>query len=204
LEQAAKVSDEEMKLRVDERSVSSQLEAYEKYTPQQWQELKQTDHTSWVEHRMHLQALRDAKRDLDAKISETERTRTHSAQTEQSQRNEAAEAYAVSKLKGWNAKSAEEVVKFAVEMGGANHKMEPAKVLSELQKSMSPFMLETLYLARIGNETLKKQAAPPATPAVAPLEVVTAKRSAPNRVDLMKADMDDYVRARQAQIKAKG
>ncbi len=204
LAEQAKVSDEEMQLRVQAHHVGSQLEAYEKYTPQQWQELKHTDHNSWVEHRMHLQALRDAKRDLDGKISEADSRRTRDATTEQSKRNEEAEAYAVSKLKGWNAKSAEEIVKFAVELGGANHKMEPTKVLSELQKSMSPFMLEALYLARIGAETLKKQAAPPATPAVAPLEVVTAKRSAPNRVDLMKAGMDDYVRARQAQLKAKG
>lgn len=203
LEQAAKVSDEEMQLRAQAYNVRSQLEAYEKYTPQQWQELKQTDHQAWVEHRMHLQALRDASRDLDGKISEADRKRTHDATTQQSQRIEAAEAYAASKLKGWNANSAKELVEFAVELGGKNHKMEAGKILGDLQQSMNPLMLEMLYLARIGNETLKKQAAPAVAPTVAPLETLGAKRG-PARVDLARADMESYVAARKAQMKANG
>lgn len=201
--EATKASEEEMQLRVQAHHVRSQIEAYEKYTPQQWQELKQTDHNAWVEHRMHLQALRDASRDLDGKLSEADRKRTHEAQTSQSKRIEQAEAYAASKLKGWNANSAKELVEFAVELGGKNHKMDAGKVLGDLQQSMSPLTLEMLYLARIGNETLKKQAAPTVSPTVAPLEVLGAKRG-PTRVDLAKADMDSYVAARKAQMKANG
>jgi hypothetical protein len=70
---------------------------------------------------------------------------------------------------------------------------------------MNPLVYETLYLARLGEQTLKKgMAAPkPGTPA-APLHVVGAKANPPARKTVGDMSMDEYVAFRSKQNAAKG
>lgn len=186
LSEQSKLSEEELDLRAQLRSVDTQLKAYDGYTAQQWQELKERDPQSWTDHRFHLQALKDAKREGQAKISEAETRRTQEAQTSLSKRVEETQAHA-QKIKGWSPEMDKQVVEYAISKGMSG---------DEVTRVMSPSFYDAMRMALIGEATVKKTAAP--TPQAAPLEIVGAKSNPSPRIDLATADMESYAAARKA------
>jgi hypothetical protein len=190
-----KASEEELNLRVGLRQINAQLDQYQKYTAQQWQELKASNPDGYNEHRFHWQALKDAKRESEGKISEAETRRTHEMQTVVSKRLEETQAHA-QKIKGWSPDMDKQVVEYAVGKG---------LNMDEVSRLMSPGFYDAMRFAKIGEALLKKQASAPnlPNPGTAPLDTVGAKSNPSARIDLAKADMESYVAARRAQEEAR-
>jgi hypothetical protein len=190
-----KATEEELNLRVGLRQINTQLEQYQKYTAQQWQELKARDPDGYNEHRFHWQALKDAKRETEGKVSEAEGKRTHEAQTAMSKRLEETQAHA-QKIKGWSPDIDKQVVEYAIGNG-----MAP----DDVARAMSPGFYDAMRFAKIGEALVKKQASAPnlPNPSTAPLDTVGAKSNPAARIDLAKADMESYVAARKAQEEAR-
>lgn len=205
ISEAAKASEEEMALRSDLRTIDQQLAEYGKWSNQDWVNLEREDNALWTKHRLHIQALRDAKRELGAKITEADTKRTHEAHSQAKQRLEAAEQYAAKNLKGWSNETAEKVVNFAVNLAAKNLGISTEEAGKTITSLMSPYHVELMYLANIGSQTLKSQSAPKIETTAAPLEVVGAKRNPASRTNVEDPNisMEDYVRVRQQQIAAR-
>lgn len=178
IDQQSKATEEELDARADLRRVRSQLEGAKGY-----------DWNVYQQHRYHglngdppdpmkadetwawLQELRRQETELGGKLSEAERKRTETAQSDLTKRvQQTLEHAAKSNIKP---ERVSELVTFAGNIGIPD---------SVLRSNWSPQMLDLLHLAHIGKATLTKQAtAKPATPVPdpQPLKTVTAKGSAP-------------------------
>lgn len=205
----AKMADEEMNLRVGLHNVAQQLDHYSKWTAQQWAELEQNDPHQWTKTRLHVDALQRAQQELKGKISESDSKRTHEAQTAASKRIEQAEAYAATK--GWKADKLEEVVKFAVDHGAKEHKMDQKAVGDLLHSTMSPLMLDFLELARVGKEALQSRTAAArkakeeaSAEPLEPLETVKAKTPPQSSRPSDNDSIEVWMKKREAQVRRKG
>lgn len=190
----SKATEDELNLRAQARYVDHQIGAYDKWTPQQWQALKEQDPQGWTDHRFHLQALKEARGEVRGKISEAETKRTQETERAVANRLEQTQEHA-RKIKGWTPDMDKEVVEYAVSKGVS---------ADELARVISPGMYDMIRFAKVGEALAKNPPSPGSPqPTAAPLEVVGAKSSPSGRVDLATADMETYVRARKAQEEAK-
>lgn len=199
----AKAGDEELELRVQRRHVDQQLASYSKWTQADWAKLKADDPQSWNEHYMNVIALQNGKRDLDGKISEADGKRSQEAQSTAIRRYEEAEKFA-STLIGWNGDSAAQLIDYVVRKGVETHKMEEQAVKALVHSSMGPLMIDLLHKARIGEEVLKRKAAPkPAAEDPKPLETVSSRKNpAPVGLD-DRLPISEWMKRREAQVKRK-
>lgn len=185
----AKATEEELDTRAQLRTVKSQLDAYGKLTDEQWAQMRQTDYGKWTEHRFHLQALKDAERELTGKISEHDTKRSQAAQSDLTKRIEETQEHA-RKIKGWSPDMDKQVIEFAQSKGLSD---------TDIAKYMSPIFYDFARLARIGEEVLKRQSAPktPATPPPEATETVSAKTNGQGRTNLATTDFEAYKAARK-------
>jgi hypothetical protein len=191
--QQAKASEEEISARARMHHIDAELKRFEAFDWSQYQQARLQDPLQADEAWNYVQHLRSQRNEAAQSISQAENARSAEAQQETARRLHETEQFARSK--GWTAETDKQVIEFAVSKGASP---------KDLQATMSPLVYETLYLARLGEQTLKKgMAAPkPGTPA-APLHVVAAKANPPARKDLASMSMDEYVATRQKQLAAK-
>lgn len=196
LDEQAKATEEELDTRAQLRTVKSQLDAYGKLTDEQWAQMRQTDYGKWTEHRFHLQALKDAERELTGKISEHDTKRSQAAQSDLTKRIEETQEHA-RKIKGWSPEMDKHVIEYAQSKGLSD---------ADIAKYMSPIFYDFARLARIGEEVLKRQSAPkPQAEPPAPLERVAAKSTPASTKPSDKDDIDSWMKkyhSRQAKRRA--
>jgi hypothetical protein len=193
IQQQAKASEEEISARARMHHIDAELKRFETFDWQQYQLARLQDPLQADEAWNYVQHLRSQRNEAAQSISQAENARSEQAQQETAKRLRETEQFARSK--GWTAETDKQVIEFAVSKGASP---------KDLQAMMNPLVYETLYLARLGEQTLKKgMAAPkPGTPA-APLHVVGAKANPPARKDLASMSMEEYVATRQKQLAAK-
>jgi hypothetical protein len=193
IEQQAKASEEEISARARMHHIDAELKRFEAFDWSQYQQARLQDPLQADEAWNYVQHLRSQRNEAAQSISQAENARSAEAQQETARRLHETEQFARSK--GWTAETDKQVIEFAVSKGATP---------KDLQAMMNPLVYETLYLARLGEQTLKKgMAAPkPGTPA-APLHVVAAKANPPARKDLASMSMEEYVATRQKQLAAK-
>jgi hypothetical protein len=191
--QQAKASEEEISARARMHHIDAELKRFETFDWQQYQQARLQDPLQADEAWNYVQHLRSQRNEAAQSIMQAENARGVEAQQETAKRLHETEQFARSK--GWTAETDKQVIEFAVSKGASP---------KDLQMMMNPLVYETLYLARLGEQTLKKgMAAPkPGTPA-APLHVVGAKANPPARKDLASMSMEEYVATRQKQMAAK-
>jgi hypothetical protein len=191
--QQAKASEEEISARARMHHIDAELKRFETFDWSQYQQARLQDPLQADEAWNYVQHLRSQRNEAATSIMQAEQQRGVEAQQETARRLHETEQFARSK--GWTAETDKAVIEFAVSKGATP---------KDLQAMMNPLVYETLYLARLGEQTLKKgMAAPkPGTPA-APLHVVGAKANPPARKDLASMSMEEYVATRQKQIAAK-
>lgn len=193
IQQQAKATEEELSHRATLHHIDSELKRFEGFDWQQYQAARLQDPLAADEAWNYVQHLRAQRNEAAGAISQAEQTRHATAQQETAKRLQETETFARSK--GWNAETDKQVIEFALSKG-ANPK--------ELQAMMSPLVYETLYLARLGEQTLKKgMLAPKPGPQPAPLTVVGAKANPPARKSLADMSMDEYAAFRDKQEAAK-
>lgn len=193
VDQQVKASEEEMAQRVQMAKIDSEIERFKGFEWAQYQQLRQTDPAQAEEAWAYKQYLNGLKSETKSKLDAAVQTRTQAAQQDIAKRAEETEKYARENIKGWTPEVSHKVVEFALAKGYTQ---------DFLQRNMSPQLYETLNLARIGETYLKTSAAPKVPQPPAPLTVVGGKSNPAVRFDPAKADMEEYVRARQAEIKA--
>jgi hypothetical protein len=193
ISQQAKASEEEISARARMHHIDAELKRFETFDWSQYQQARLQDPLQADEAWNYVQHLRSQRNEAAQSIMQAENARGVEAQQETARRLHETEQFARSK--GWSAETDKQVIEFAVSKGASP---------KDLQAMMNPLVYETLYLARLGEQTLKKgMAAPkPGTPA-APLHVVGAKANPPARKDLASMSMEEYVATRQKQLAAK-
>jgi hypothetical protein len=193
IQQQAKASEEEISARARMHHIDAELKRFETFDWQQYQQARLQDPLQADEAWNYVQHLRSQRNEAAQSVSQAVQQRGVEAQQETARRLHETEQFARSK--GWTAETDKQVIEFAVSKGATP---------KDLQAMMNPLVYETLYLARLGEQTLKKgMAAPkPGTPA-APLHVVGAKANPPARKDLASMSMEEYVATRQKQLAAK-
>jgi hypothetical protein len=192
--QQAKASEEEISARARMHHIDAELKRFETFDWSQYQQARLQDPLQADEAWNYVQHLRSQRNEAATSIMQAEQQRGVEAQQETARRLHETEQFARSK--GWTAETDKAVIEFAVSKGATP---------KDLQAMMNPLVYETLYLARLGEQTLKKgMAAPkPGTPA-APLHVVGAKANPPARKTVGDMSMDEYVAFRSKQNAAKG
>lgn len=187
----AKATEEEISARAALHHVDSELSRFKDFDWHAYQIARQHDPLGADEAWNYKAHLLGQKQELGGKISEAEQRRSSEAQQEFAKRMNDTQAHARSK--GYTAETDKQVLDFAIENGA------DAKTLQDI---MSPLVYDMLYWARIGKQSLSKPARP-AQQQAQPLEKVGGK-TAPARVSLVDADMDQYVALRKAQMAKKG
>jgi hypothetical protein len=192
--QQAKASEEEISARARMHHIDAELKRFETFDWSQYQQARLQDPLQADEAWNYVQHLRSQRNEAATSIMQAEQQRGVEAQQETARRLHETEQFARSK--GWTAETDKAVIEFAVSKGATP---------KDLQAMMNPLVYETLYLARLGEQTLKKgMAAPkPGTPA-APLHVVGAKANPPARKSVADMSMEEYVAFRSKQNAAKG
>jgi hypothetical protein len=191
--QQAKASEEEISARARMHHIDAELKRFETFDWSQYQQARLQDPLQADEAWNYVQHLRSQRNEAAQSIMQAENARGAQAQQETARRLHETEQFARSK--GWTAETDKQVIEFAVSKGASP---------KDLQAMMNPLVYETLYLARLGEQTLKKgMAAPkPGTPA-APLHVVGAKANPPARKTVGDMSMEEYVAFRSKQNAAK-
>lgn len=187
--QQAQATEEELKVRATKIQLDAEIERFKDFDWNAYQAARQQDpfgaDEAW-NYKAHLMAQ---KNDVEAKLSEAEKSRSAMAQQEVAKRLHETEQFARSK--GWTKETDQQVIEFALQKG-ANPQ--------QLQQMMSPLVYEVLHLARLGAQLVNKPAPKPAQ-ATKPLEVVGAKTNPPARKSLEDMSMEEYVAHRQKQAK---
>ena len=187
--QQAQATEEELKVRATKIQLDAEIERFKDFDWNAYQVARQQDpfgaDEAW-NYKAHLMAQ---KNDVEAKLSEAEKSRSAMAQQEVAKRLHETEQFARSK--GWTKETDQQVIEFALQKG-ANPQ--------QLQQMMSPLVYEVLHLARLGAQLVNKPAPKPAQ-ATKPLEVVGAKTNPPARKSLEDMSMEEYVAHRQKQAK---
>lgn len=178
--QQAKASEDEIQHRATMHTIDSELARFKDFDWNAYQMARQTDPFGADEAWNYKAHLLGQKQEVGKAISEAENVRSSEAQQEFAKRMNDTQAYARSK--GWTAETDKQVLDFAFSKGA------DAKTL---QSMMSPLVYETLYLARLGEELMKKPASPAKanTPPPAPLTTVASKSAPPVRRNLNDPDM---------------
>ena len=196
LAEQSKASDEELEHRANLRNIDAKLKEYQAYTDQQWAQLKAEDPQGWNEHQIFYANLERRQQALKGVLSEAETKRQTESQSASTKRVQETQAHAM-KITGWTPKMDEEVVGYAISKGYTADKV------AEL---LTPAFYDMCRLARIGEATLKSHAAPKPTsetPAE-PLEMVGAKKNPPPAGLNDSLPMDEWLKRREKQVKAKG
>jgi hypothetical protein len=199
LAQQAEISEQELDARANLRSVTAQLAAYEKLTPEDWNAHEMQDPIGTRQHERAFQHLKNQKAELEGTISKTQNERTEKAERALATRVQETLEAAPKIIPGLTAETRDatidKLVSFATSEGI------PEQVL---KANWSPTLLGLLHKAHIGSLAIAQQAAPKPTPKPTITPLVTVKTGASpatskSVADLAKGDdMSAYAAARAA------
>ncbi|MDW6020245.1 hypothetical protein SAZ10_00550 [Mesorhizobium sp. BAC0120] len=192
LTQHAQAADEEMTQRAALVALDAQLQQFAKLN---WDQLSAEDPLAANREFMRFQALEKVKDQIGRDLAQKSVLRSQAAQHEIVSRFEQTQDYASKNIKGWSPELDREIIDWAMSKGATEQ-----NILS----AMSPMVYEMLYLARIGDQALKKQPAAPNNSARArPTSTVGGKSNPSAGKSLSEMSMDEYVEYRRRQMGSK-
>lgn len=172
-------------------NLDAQLQQYQNVN---WQQLENDDPVSAMSHWRQFQQLRETRSNLATQVDQFQRQVSEQAEQATVARLRETREFAEKNIPGWNDQVDKDIVNFANGLGFTTE---------ALRGAITPQIYQTLHLAMLGHQFLQKQqAAPkPAPTNVKPLNTVSAKASPAVTTDLADMSMEQYVAARQAQMK---
>jgi hypothetical protein len=187
LAQQSQANEAELQARAGLHAVKQQLEGYQNVDWNAWED---SDPLAAQRGFRHFQQLQMAHGELDKQVAEMQRTKELAAQQSFAKREQETIEFAKAKIPGWTPEMNREILAFAEAKGIAQ---------ADLKAAINPTIYNILNLARIGEKSLQRQAAPkPAIPSVVqPLVKVAAKNSPPARKALGDMSIDEYIDARK-------
>lgn len=195
INQRHEATEAELDARAGLRTLNTELERFKNYDYAAYQRHHQQDPMAANEAWAYKQDLAGRKAELEATVGKAQQERTATAQQETAKRWQETAAYAAKEIPGWSKETANKVLDYAEQQ---------AKVPADfLERNMSPVMMQVLYEAMIGRQTLTAPLAANPTPQPQPLRVVSAKSNPTNRTDLASADMETYVAMRRKGVGGK-
>jgi len=193
LEERARVTDDELDARAELKTVAKELARFEGYDFAAYQQHRQTDPLGAEEAWNYVNYMNNQKTALDQKIGSVQSQRTERAQQELAKRVQDTVSWAQKEIPGWKPDLTETLIKFASDNGVPE---------SQLKANWSPTFYKLLHRAHLGDQLLKKQAAPkPKEAPPEPLRIVKGK-STPSSTGLSDdLSVDEWVKRREAQLK---
>ncbi|HEY1092823.1 MAG TPA: hypothetical protein VGE47_17120, partial [Burkholderiaceae bacterium] len=183
LEEQSRASEEEYAARVKLKEINAEWDKFKDWGWAQVQQLSQTDPVKADEIWKYKQHLALEKQSLEQTVSTARQRHFQEMQRDTAKRLDETRAYAP-KLPGYKGEeTVKEAIEFAKSEGWTNE---------DLQRVMSPRVLKTFHLARIGAAALSKPAPKPQAPAVEPLETVGARSNPPARKPLSQMSVADH------------
>lgn len=193
VEERAKVTEEELDARAELKTVTKELDRFKDYDFAAYQQHRQTDPLAAEETWNYVQYMNNQKAALDQKIGAVQSQRTEKAQQDLAKRVQDTVSWAQKEIPNWKPDLTETLIKFAAENGVPE---------AQLKANWSPTFYKLLHRAHLGDQLLKKQAAPkPKEPPPEPLRIVKGK-STPSTTALSDdLSPDEWMKRRQAQLK---
>lgn len=190
IEQRSQFTEQELDARASLRSVEQQIKQYEGVN---WQALENEDPLSAQSHWRQYQQLRDLKGQLSEFLTTTDKKRSEEAQQATVKRLQETREFAEKNIKGWSLDLDNKIAQFAMEEIGLNR--------DTLVEAYNPQIYKTLYLAYVGQQSLKRQASKPkpVTTQAKPLEKVAAKGGTAAKKSLSEMSMEEYAAYRNQQ-----
>ena len=197
IEERAKVTDEELELKADIKSVTKTMAQmrYAEMTTADWAALEAENPLASMQHWRNFQMLKDQKAELEGKLGQASKQRTDKASQDLEKRIQDTLAEAPKIIPGWKAEAAADTMRTLATFAASLDISEQT-----LKSNWSPQLLKLLHLGRIGHLATQKQATPkPKADPPQPLKTVTAK-SAPTTGLSDKLSADEWVKRRNAQV----
>jgi hypothetical protein len=191
LSQHAQAADEEMTQRAALVALDAQLQQFAKLN---WDQLSAEDPIGANREFMRFQALEKIKDQVGKDLVQKSVLRSQAAQHEIVSRFEQTQDYARKNIKGWSPELDREIVDWAMSKGATEQ-----NILS----AMSPMVYEMLYLARVGDQALRKTAAPNNSAGARPTSTVGGKSNPSAGKSLSEMSMEEYVQYRRKQMARK-
>jgi len=171
-------------------AVDVQIEPYQRFTPEQWQQWTAQDAGAAQQAWMTYQALKDKRQGLAQQVMQAEQSRAFEAQKSASRRFEQAEADVRAEIKDWSKDRQEALWQTAVALGA---KPEERGVVT------SAWMVKALHRAALYDQMVQKASAPaPATPAAPTRTVGNAAKATP---DPRTMSDDEWMRWREKDLR---
>ncbi len=195
IEQQAKASEAELKTRATVITLEEQIKPYADLTQAQWQQWAQEDFIAadqgWKLHQHLIQRHQAALNDL----TKLQNERSEQAKSEHSKRLQDTENFART-IPGWTPEVGGKIADYAASKGIDR---------ATLEANITPAFYDILHKAWIGEQALRKQAAPkPAPTTVEPTKTVTGRANPlpPTGLD-DRLSQDEWLKRRNAQIAAR-
>lgn len=184
--QQAQLSEEELSARGQLVNMNAQLAEFAKLD---WDQLEAEDPVGTQQLWWRYQTMEKQAGQIAHALNERHTQRTQQAQQEVVKRVEQTQEWAKKNIKGWTPEADRQVIEWAKSKGATDQ---------NLLDAMSPMVYEMLYLARIGEQSLKKLStnASPKTPQK-PLETVGARSNPNARKSIKDMSMEEYAEYRR-------
>lgn len=198
IEERLKVTEEELDVRADLRTVSKTLEEFSKLTQTDWDAHQMEDPLATERAWRQYQMLKEQKTELEARLGKAKTERTGKAEQELANRVQETLEFAKKSIPGFKPDTISTLVEFAAQNGIPE---------DAIKANWSPTFLKLLHRAHLGEQLIKKQSTAPKLPnaqASAPLKTVTGKSTPAARGDLASIDdMSAYIAARKSGVGGK-
>lgn len=201
IEERAKLTDEELDLKAEIKSLDKTLDAYKKLTQEDWDHHYANDYVAADQHWRRFQLLEKQRSEVAQNLEGKAKERTEASQSDLTKRAQQALAEAPKIIPGWKAETANQTITELYQY--AQSEGIPDQVLAA---NWGPSLMKLLHRARLGDQLLKKQAtAPKAQPADPPQPTVTVRpKNTPPPTGLSdKLPVDEWLRRREAQVRKK-
>lgn len=172
-------------------SIDQQLQQFQQVD---WSRLSEVDPSQAQKLFMQYSQLKDARQQAVGQAQQMERQRAFEAQREAAKRSEEGNAVLKRDIPNWGPEVARQVMDFAAkEMG-----FQP----QELDQIFDPRIVKTLHAAMVGTQLIKKQQEGSSSSGAQPKPVTkVGGGSAPARRDMNSLPVDDWMKARNEQIR---
>ena len=185
LRSRAESADAEMEIRAKVWAEDAQLKQYENIDWRAWSE---QDPVAAQQARMQFDDLVRQHGESRKELEEFATKRSQDEQQDFARRVGETRDFAQKNIQGFNDEVEKKVVDFALETG-----ITP----QQLQANLSPVIFDILHKAMLGAQVLKQPASAPRR--ATPLKTVSSRSNAPVRKEMGDMNMEEYVKAREAQ-----
>lgn len=193
LEQQSQATEQELQDRVTALNIKERLEEYANVD---WDAAEQQDPLEAQKHWRIFQQLKEQNQEVQGRLDNHAKERTEKAEQETVTRLQETLKFAQTNIKGWTPELDTKIASFATQELGFTP--------DTLKQAYNPQVYQTLYLAFLGQQSLKNQATakPKQKVAPKPLKRVTAKASPNVKKSLEDMSMEEYAAHRKKQLGA--